>query len=627
MQPLFVFAVIILLILLLFFFAKRFDLGRKIYITITILAMISYLIWRVLYTLNLSTPLSVFFSILLYLAEALGVFIALFSMILFFHERTPRKKAPPLKEGFNPSVAILIFTYNEPFKLVVSSALAAMALPYENKKVYICDDGKRELLRQSAERLEIGYITRENNEHAKAGNINHALSVTQSDLVLILDADFIVKPYLISEALPYFQDEKVALVQYPQSFYNKDPLQLLNKRLYNEQDFFMRYMEPQIAAHNAMIHIGTNALIRRSALEEIGGVPTSSITEDMATGILLQNAGYQTIFINKAYALGIAPFRLKDFKSQRKRWASGTMQVFRRIHPLLLPGLSLKQKAIYLELYLYWFSSFQKLIFITIPTVFMVFGIPVVNMNAAQFGFIVIPVLLLFSLSFRILIGRVRTYNSSHIYDTLVAPYHAMAILQELFRPNNRFQVTPKDASKRSKSDLHPVIPHIVLTIWLIISLGIAGFKIGAGVSLLPLVVCAGWTFYNLYALAFSIAAAKSSNVDTAGEALSVSVDEKIICDGYELHVFQMSFDGIRTQKLPDGQNPFVVGQQCPVLVPRTGFTYTAQYNGDEKCCYEFLFVDIDRERAILMSKFYVTQLHAAKALDFDREAPDSASE
>ena len=109
-----------------------------------------------------------------------------------------------------------------------------------------------------------------------------------------------------------------------------------------------------------LIHIGTNAIIRRSALEEIGGVPTSSITEDMATGMLLQDAGYETIFINKAYALGITPYTAKELTSQRTRWAQGTKQIFDHFKPRRLKGLSFMQKLCYYNSYLYWFTSFQK---------------------------------------------------------------------------------------------------------------------------------------------------------------------------------------------------------------------------------------------------------------------------
>lgn len=619
-QILITFILMIAGVVILYLLAKHFAFWRRFYIVYTIVIMLIYIIWRLFFTLNFASVFSGLFSILLYIAEALGVFVALFSMSLFFRDEKIRRETPTLKDGYQPSVAIFICTYNEPYKLVVSSALAAASLPYENKKVYICDDGKRDLLKLSAETLGIEYITRSDNEHAKAGNINHALSVTQSDLVLLLDADFIVKPNLIKTALPYFQDEHIAMVQFPQAFYNKDSFQILNEKFFNEQDFFMRYIEPELSERNAMIHIGTNALIRRSALEEIGGIPTSSITEDMATGILLQNAGYRTIFINKAYALGIAPYNLKDLRSQRQRWAKGTVQIFRAIHPLLLPGLSLRQKAIYFELYLYWFTSFQKLIYLLIPTVFMVFAIPVVNITLPQFLLGVVPTLLLFGMSFRILIGNVRTYTSSHIYDTLMAPYHSSAILQEFFHPSHKFNVTPKDLPTNYKTNLRPVIPHIILAIWLMFSLGVAAYKIGLNVSALPLIVCCGWTVYNLYALAYSIIAAKSSAAETAGEALSVDIEETLEMNNKPFFAYQMSFDGFRVCKPKNFINDFIPGTIYEFTVPRTGLVSTAEFIKESPVFLEFQFMNTEKEAAFRLSRFYVEKLHAAHMLETDCE-------
>ncbi len=619
------FIIIIAAIIVLYALARHFAVWRRIYIVVTIVLMTAYIAWRLIFTLNFDSFWSGLFSVLLVAAETMGVIVSLFIMSLFFGGKADRKPPEKPDNEYKPTVDILICTYDEPYQLVASSALAAASLPYENKRVYICDDGKREELRLTALELGLGYITREDNAHAKAGNINHALSVTNGELVMLLDADFIVKPQLITEAYPYFKDDTVGMVQFPQAFYNKDPFQLLNKKFFNEQDFFMRYIEPQLSQSNAMIHIGTNAIIRRSALAEVGGIPTDSITEDMATGILLQNAGYRTIYINKAYALGIAPFNLKDLKAQRQRWARGTVQVFKYLHPLRLRGLSLKQKTIYLELFLYWFTSFQKLIYIMVPTVYMLFGTPIVNISAPQFLLIVIPSLILFGLNFRVLIGKVRTYTSSHIYDTLMAPYHAAAVLKELLHTSGKFNVTPKQAQHRRNADLRPVVPHIVMAVWLIIALGFAAYKMGAGIDVLPLVVCAGWTVYNLFALFYAIACARSAEVDTAGDALSIEIDADVLCEGIKLHAFQMSFEGIKFRLPPGVAHKYEQGKIYEVLTVGNTFAYPAQFNAENGSELEFLFMGIKKEEAYKMSAFYVRELHAAHELDFDREASDAS--
>lgn len=606
---------IVLAIIVLFFLAKKFELWRKIYIVVTVLLIAFYIIWRLLFTLNFSSVASGISSIALFAAELLGVSVTVFFMALFCR-RLPDAAPPEWKDGFAPSVDILICTYNEPIGLVSSSAVAAASLPYLNKKVYICDDGHREMMKQIAHKMGVEYITRDNNEHAKAGNINYALSQTSGDLVLLLDADFIVKPYLLSEGIPYFQDEQIAMVQFPQTFYNKDAFQIHNEKLFNEQDFFMRYIEPELAERNAMVHIGTNALIRRSALEKIGGIPTMSITEDMATGMLLQNAGFRNVFVGKSYALGVAPFTLKDLKSQRKRWAKGTMQIFKRLHPLRLKGLNFIQKLLYSQLFLYWMTSFQKLIYIIAPTVFMIFGIPIVNITVEQFLLIVVPILLLFSMNFRVLTGNVRTYFSSHVYDTVMAPFHAGAILQELFRSESKFHVTPKDSASVKNWNFGPVVPHIVIAGWLIFALVMTGLKVVGGVSVLPLLVCAGWSIYNLYALIYSISLARPAQTETIGEALSVDIDEKMVFEGESFHAYSMSFSGLLLQKNDPVQHRFKEDEPYLFQIPSMNAEAKIAFVREDASTLEFRFVSVDRRDSYRLSNFYVEKLHAAHAIE-----------
>lgn len=619
MKTIFSFLIIAAAIILLYLAGKSNAFMRRVYIITTVVMTGAYLIWRLVFTLSFDSPASAIFSIIFFATELFGALFAVFLALLFLHKNKP-KAYDAERASYTPSVDIFISTYNEPVKLVMTSALAALDLSYENKMVYICDDGHRSELKIAAERFGIGYIAREDHSHAKAGNINYALSVTDGELFLLLDADFIVKQRIIIEALPLFKDKNVAMVQYPQSFYNKDPFQKLNKRFFNEQDFFMRYIEPSLARHNALLHVGTNAILRRSAVEAVGGVPLKSITEDMTTGMLLQNAGYKTIFINKAYALGFAPLNLADLKSQRQRWAKGTLQTFRHYNPLKLSGLNKMQKSIYLEMLLYWFTSFQKLAFILLPVLYLFFGVRVINVSPQQMLLVMLPALLLFSLNFRILVGKVRTFVSSHIYDTLMAPYHSAAIFSELFRSETKFNVTPKDASKQQKASLRPVIPHIILTAVLVAAMAagiwqmlLTGYIWGIFVGLV-------WTAFNIYALIYCLAAGKKQGAETAGDALSVDVNIDITYNGRTYKALTMSFDGFMVAKPQNSENIFEVGKSYILNSPSAGQSYEATYLGERNNALEFTNNNVTDEQARQMNQYYVTMLHAAKVLDFDME-------
>ncbi len=617
-----IFGGIIALILLLSRLALKYTFWRKAFSAISLTATCLYTAWRLIFTLNFSTAFSGVFSSILILAEILGIFSSIL-FIFLFSNLLPKDEAPLWDPSFMPSVDILISTYNETLRLVISTALAAKALPYQNKKVYVCDDGKRQDLKELCNKYGINYLSREDSANGKAGNINHSVSVTDGDFIMLLDADFIVKENIIKNALPYFQDQKVALIQYPQTFYNKDPFQLLSKRFYNEQDFFMRFMEPRLASYNATIHVGTNALIRRTALLEIGGVPTVSVAEDMGTGLLLQNAGYQVLFLNKAYALGIAPFRLEDLQRQRSRWAKGVLQNFVALKPLRMKGLNRTQKLLYLNSLLYWFTSFEKLIYIIMPTLFMVFGVSIVRMNLQQIAYITFPFILLQMFSFHVLVGKVRSFDESHIYDTLVAPFHALAILEELFVvKEKKFHVTPKDINQTKAYNFRAVMPHILLMIWLLFSIGLSIWKLTVGVPYpLGYYVCMFWTLYNIYALVYALVSAKPLKVDSVGEALSVSIDEYLHCDGNLFIADRMSFEGFSIAA-PKNNGEFKGEETYHFIVDRTGLKLSAKYVEYKDHHHIFLFDSYtEPDAALRIARFYSQELHAAKVLDFDIDA------
>lgn len=579
-----------------------------------------YLVWRLFFTIPVDTPVSFVFGVILYVAEFIGLFVYGFFIYLFSNKLTKEYTYDGnIKEDFQPSVAAFICTYNEDTKLVIATALAAKALKYPNKKIYICDDGHRDELKEMATRYNIGYLSREGNEHAKAGNINYALSQTSSDLILLLDADFIVKKNIIYEALDYFKNPQVALVQYPQTFYNKDPFQLLRKSFYNEQELFMRFLEPALSRENALIHIGTNAIIRRSALEEIGGVPTNSITEDMATGMLLQNAGYETIFINKAYALGITPYTAKELAAQRTRWAQGTKQIFDYFKPRKLKGLSKIQKLCYYNSYLYWFTSFQKIIFLLAPTLFMVFDIFIVRSNNHQLLLFFLPPFVMISLSFRLYVPKIRNLTTSHIYDCFVAPIHTGALLKEFFVPQKKFNVTKKDLVENRAFDWRAVFPHAILFSWILFACIVAiyrliqgdGYEVGYIITLL-------WSVYNLYGLFYAILLGRNREIESDSEALSIVTNRQLTYASQVFEMYQMSFNGFRIRSREPGQ--FIPGENYVFVDQKSNMKIHSICQEDKGTHHTFSFENLTPESAEALASYYSDRLNAAKQLEFDME-------
>lgn len=614
MNLIYIFGSIILVILLFYSIATKHKTVKRIFAFVTLATLFAYIIWRGFFTLPFETPLSAVTGIVLYLAEIVGLFVFAFFVFLFARQK-PEVVQPPLQDNFRPKVCVFVCTYNEDIKLVLATAHAAKVLKYPNKAIYVCDDGHREALRTLCKKFDIHYLSRPDNAHAKAGNINYALSQTKSELFMVLDADFIVKQKFIYEAVSFFQDKKVALVQYPQTFYNKDPFQLMRGTLFNEQELFMRFQEPALAKENAMIHVGTNAILRRSAVEAIGGIPTKSITEDMATGLLLQNAGYKTRYINKAYALGITPYNVADLAAQRSRWAKGTMQIFRSYKPFRLKGLGFLQKLCYFNAYLYWFSSFQKLIYMVAPTLFMLFQIFIVKSSLQEMLlFFLLPILMIM-LSFRLYIPHVRTFSMSHMYDSFVAPIHARALLKEAFHEEKIFKVTKKDITTRKSFDFRTVCPHIVIAVWIFAALAFAVFKLLQGTPYLyGYLITSAWSVYNLYGLFWVILAAKPRDIISDADALSITIDEDILIENQHFNAYQLSYNGgrIRANGACDLAY-FNPGQLYQFEVARTGLKISARCTDTTNDYAAFSFENLTPKTANHLAAFYSEQLHAAK--------------
>ena len=171
------------------------------------------------------------------------------------------------------------------------------------------------------------YLTRPDNSHAKAGNINAALPRTEGELVLMLDADHVPMPDALDAMVGYFDDERMALVQSPHDFFNHDSVQhyVVGR---HEQSLFYRVVCPGKDRHGAAYWCGSAALIRRQALLEIGGVATETIAEDFHTTIRLQRHGWKSRYHDEVLVQGLAPHDLDGYLLQRDRWARGNLAVF-----------------------------------------------------------------------------------------------------------------------------------------------------------------------------------------------------------------------------------------------------------------------------------------------------------
>ena len=480
-----VYFIIAMLLLIVGYFASRSNVKYAKMVVITeIIAIIIYVTGRFM-TLPYYSTLGIIFGGILLLAELVSIVQFMCIQYLFGKSTaTKKEKAKGLDVyGDNelPTVDILICTYNEPMKLVEKTLAASLNLNYpkDKYKVYICDDGRRKEFEDMAKNYEVEYITRDNNLYAKAGNINNALEVIKGDLFVVLDADMMPKKEFLEKTVGYFIDKSTGFVQTPQAYYNPDMYQYhLNKNIPNEQDFFMRDIQEARAYRGATLHVGTNAVFRRKYVDEIGGYPTCSITEDMAVGMLLQAKGYDSIFINKVLVLGLSASTFGELVKQRDRWCRGNIQVFKHYNPLTLKGLTLSQRICYVDGVLYWFSNLIKMCYIIVPIVFLFTGIHFVQSDFAQLLNITIPYIVVQIFIFIMFSPKSRGYMWTHYYEMAMAPHLSLSILKELFGFEIKFNVTSKELEiDKGYYDYKVVIPHLLILIFGLISL-LLGIKL-----------------------------------------------------------------------------------------------------------------------------------------------------
>lgn len=363
-----------------------------------------------------------------------------------------RKPIPlPADEVLWPHIDVLIPTYNEPLSLVRYTALAAINIDYPPEKlhVYILDDGTREDFRIFAEQAGVGYITRKKHNHAKAGNINHALTKMNSPFVAIFDCDHVPTRSFLQFTVGWFLvEKKLAMLQTPHYFYSPDPFErnlLQYKSIPNEGELFYGIIQDGNDFWNATFFCGSCAVLRREALDEVGGIATETVTEDAHTSLRMQSLGWNTAYINMAQAAGLATETLAAHVGQRVRWARGMIQILRTNNPLLCKGMKFTQRLCYFNAMLHFMYAVPRLVFLLAPLAYMLFGRTIIPGYWIAILAYALPHLMISSLTNSRIQGRHRHSFWNEIYETVLAPYILLPTILALINPKlGSFNVTDK---------------------------------------------------------------------------------------------------------------------------------------------------------------------------------------
>lgn len=458
--------------ILLIFLLSRIESYTVTLILIVVSGAVStrYLYWRTTETLVFDNGLETFLGLGLYLAE---IYAWLILMLGYFQSIMPLKRPiQPLPEDVSqwPTVDVYIPTYNESLEVVQDTVLAAQNIDYpaDKLRIYLLDDGRRPEFGAFAAAAGVGYITRTDNRHAKAGNLNNALNQTDSELICVFDCDHVsTRAFLQATVGLFLHDPKLALVQTPHHFHSPDPFERnlsSGQEVPNEGELFYGPVQQGNDFWNAAFFCGSCAVIRRSALEETGGFAVETVTEDSHTALKLQRKGWNTAFLPVPLAAGLATERLALHIGQRMRWARGMTQIFRLDNPLLGRGLRLPQRLCYLNAMLHFQFALPRIIFLTAPTAYLILGQNIIAASASAVFAYALPHLAHSIMTNARIQGRHRHSFWGELYETVLAFHILKPTLVTLIDPKRgKFNVTDKgELLDRGFFDFALVKPHLL---------------------------------------------------------------------------------------------------------------------------------------------------------------------
>jgi cellulose synthase (UDP-forming) len=517
-----------------------------------------YTYWRVTETMFMDNPVDLVLGVGLLMAE-LYAFVVL--LLGYVQTAWPLERKPvPLPEDPAewPTIDLFIPTYNEALSVVRSTVLAAQSIdwPRDKIKIFVLDDGRREEFRVFCEQIGVTHVTRDNNRHAKAGNINAALKNTTGEFVAIFDCDHIPTRSFMQIAMGWFgRDPKLGMVQLPHYFFSADPFER-NLDTFgtvpNEGELFYGLIQDGNDLWNATFFCGSCAVLRRTIVEEVGGIAVETVTEDAHTALKMHRRGYSTAYLALPQAAGLATESLSGHVGQRIRWARGMAQIFRIDNPLFGRGLHWAQRLCYVNAMLHFLYGLPRLIYLTAPLAYLYFGASVIHASASMIFAFALPHILHANLTNSRIQGRFRYLLWNEVYEAVLAWYIFRPTLVALINPKlGSFNVTAKGGLIQEEyfdSTIAKASLVLLALNFLGVCLGLWRLTWVDPQNIATVWLNLAWTVYNLMILGACVAAANESRQLRGSHRVELAVPATLyFADGRSLrcNTFDFSTGGL----------------------------------------------------------------------------------
>lgn len=371
------------------------------------------------------------------------------------------------------SVDVFITTYGEDLDTIRRTVTAAVAMQGRHD-TYVLDDGRSDEVRDLAAELGARYVRRLSSNGAKAGNINHALSLTRGDFFVVFDADFVPKPEFLHETVPFFATDDVAFVQTPQTYGNLHTI--ISRGAGYMQAVFYKFVQPGRNRFNAAFCVGTNVIFRRAAIDSIGGIYSDSKSEDVWTSLLLHEKGWRTIYIPTTLAVGDTPETVEAYTKQQLRWATGGFEIMLTHNPLSRKRrLTMDQRLMYTVTATHYLTGIAPLLLLLVPPLQIFFDLTPMNLSITPgqwalyyAGFYVMQIILAFY-----------TLGSFRWEVLLLAsvsfPIYTRALVNAIFRRDQKWHVTGQKGAYRSPFAF--MQPQVLFFVFLLLTTAVGIWK------------------------------------------------------------------------------------------------------------------------------------------------------
>jgi cellulose synthase/poly-beta-1,6-N-acetylglucosamine synthase-like glycosyltransferase len=286
-----------------------------------------------------------------------------------------------------PSVDIFLPIFGEDLSVIRETWEGVKHINYTNFKVHVLDDGDSSDAKTMAQEFGFNYMVREDRgKYKKAGNLRNGYDNTDGEFVLILDADFIPHPDILSETIPYFEDSKIGIVQTPQYFRKSseekpNPIQFGAEHVVEE---FYKILQVSRDKFGAAGCVGTSALYRRTAIVEGGGPPRVERSEDAWERLLVKIVGYDLKYLPLILAVGLTPETPEQYFKQHNRWSTGSVELVTSQEFWRTP-FNFVQRILFVQNSLYYLAETLSLILTLQLYVLLIFHPETINWIYALF--------------------------------------------------------------------------------------------------------------------------------------------------------------------------------------------------------------------------------------------------